>query len=69
MKNSISILLLLGVVLSCKKRKPESTPFSIQSFDRIQEVVGTIVMIQGISFGLILLKLSSSLRWNGNHAD
>lgn len=51
MKNFV-IVLLLGVVLSCKKSDPDAapTPFSIQSFDPAQGVAGTVVTIKGEGF-------------------
>ena len=49
MKN-VAIILLLGLVLSCKKSEPEPIPFSIQSFSPAQGVVGTVVTITGEGF-------------------
>ncbi|GAB2577549.1 IPT/TIG domain-containing protein [Spirosoma areae] len=49
MKN-VLVILLLGVVLSCKKSDPEPTPFSIESFDPAQGIAGTVVTIKGTGF-------------------
>lgn len=49
MKNTL-ILLLLSVVLACKKTDPEPAPFTIDSFDPAQGIAGITVTIRGMGF-------------------
>jgi hypothetical protein len=51
MKNVFfTFVLLLSVLLSCKKSEPEPAPFSILSFTPAQGIVGTAVTISGEGF-------------------
>lgn len=57
MKNTFfTFVLVVAVLLSCKKSEPEPAPFAILSFSPAQGVIGTIVTISGEGFSTDLTK-------------